>query len=144
MSKMTPAEEHIQQYTRPQEPGILENYDIGALRELTRVMCIALGGDFHIVTDPEDMDHAFDVWLCEGAITDVEIWRGQRNCYGMINSSEPEVLHDEGDLARLLRRAKGLESGSVNPPTTPPVLTEYAGHRYLMPLPPYGQSRWAQ
>ncbi|TXH11639.1 MAG: hypothetical protein E6R03_14095 [Hyphomicrobiaceae bacterium] len=121
----------LEEYTHPQELKALGNCHIDVLRELTRVMCIALGGTFHLVQSPDEEDHAFDVYLCaeDDTIAHVELWRGSRGCYGMVDHAKPESLRTEADLARLLRRAKGMEPGPHSPPRSspPPVLVDYAG-----------------
>lgn len=121
----------LEEYTHPQEPKALRPHHIDDVRELTRVMCIALGGAFHLVQDTEDDGHAFDVYICDedDTIAHVEIWHGSRGYYGMVDHIEPEGLYTEADLARLLRRAKGMEPGPLAHPrsTPPPVAVDYAG-----------------
>ncbi len=126
----------LEDYLFAQTPRNLTGLTIYVVRELTRVMCIALGGDFYIIQNYEEEDHTLNVYVrnLDGVIYHVEIWYAQASktphgrVNNRVNNGMATRLETEEDLARILRSAKGLGSDPVMSPPPPPVLVDYAGN----------------
>jgi hypothetical protein len=125
---------YINSYSNPQQPRELTHLPVASVSSITHTMCVVLGGEFYLIQDIEDENHAFDAYVTNslGTFSHVEIWHGSRGWHGMVGGVDPVRLYTEQDLADLLRCAKGMGMQAAPtprkpPPHTLPTLVSYAG-----------------